>query len=372
MRRYAGRAGACARRSPDPGVSTHELSGSDTLALVRFIPAWLLIVILVPGTDFRLSDPVPGTDFRLSDPVPGTDFRLSDSVPGTDYTIEQVAGTHVTLDPPPGFVPAAQFPGFQKADAGASIMVTELPGPIAQVGAGLTREGLASRGWNYLDEENVTVGGRSARLVHFTQVQSGVTYEKWILAFGTTEQSVIVMGTVPKDQGDAFREPLRQALLSTRWDPARSVGMLDGLPFQFQETANLKISARVSSGVVLTQDGAKGPIPAEEPLLVVSASVSTVNLSNLEKFSRDRIAQTQQIKQVQNITGEAVTVNGLSAYELTADALDGRAGAPIRVYQLIADDGGNYFIVQGFTGKGTAPQFLPQFREVGRSLRKAK
>ena len=284
----------------------------------------------------------------------------------------QVPGTHVTLDPPAGFTAATQFPGFQKAEANASIMVTEVPGPIAAVGAGLTPEGLASRGWKFLDAEDVTIGDRSARLVRFTQVAYGTTFEKFILAFGTTEQSVIIVGTYPQEQADAFRAPMKQSLLSTRWDPTASVGMLDALPFQIQETATLKISSRVSNGVVLTKGGVKGPIPADEPLLVVSASVSTVNLSNLESFAKARLAQTQQIKQVQNITGERVTVNGLSAYELTADALDGRAGTPIRVYQLIADDGGNYFIVQGFVGQGTAAPFLTQFREVARSLSKAK
>lgn len=283
----------------------------------------------------------------------------------------QVPGTHVTLDPPPGFAAATQFPGFQKADAGASIMVTEVPGPITAVAAGLTPEGLASRGWTWLDSENVTIGGRPARLVHFTQVALGVTYEKWILAFGTTEQSVIIVGTFPREQADAFRAPVKQSLLSTRWDPTMSVGMLDALPFHIQETSTLRISSRVSNGIVLTNGGVKGPIPADEPLLVVSASVSTVNLSNLEAFAKERLAQTQQIKQVQNIAGERVTVNGLAAYELTADALDGRAGTPVRIYQLIADDGGNYFIVQGFVGQRTAAQFLAQFREVARSLRKA-
>jgi hypothetical protein len=179
------------------------------------------------------------------------------------------------------------------------------------------------------------------------------------------------VGTVPREQAEAFRAPLKQSLLSTRWDPAAPVGMLDGLLFRLQETSTLKISNRVSNGVVLTKDGVQGPIAADQPLLVVSASLSTVNLSNLERFSRERLSQTQQIKQVQNVTGESVTVNGLPAYELTADALDGRAGAPIRVYQLIVDDGGNYFIVQGFVGQATATSFLTQFRDVARSVRKA-
>jgi hypothetical protein len=284
----------------------------------------------------------------------------------------QVPGTHVTLDPPAGFAAAAQFPGFQKADAGASIMVTEVPGPITAIAAGLTAEGLASRGWTLLDTDDVTISGRPARLVHFTQVASGVTFEKWLLAFGTAEQSVIIVGTFPQEQGDTFRAPVRQSLLSTRWDPTASVGMLDALPFQLQETSTLKISNRVSNAVMLTKGGVQGPVSADEPLLVVSASVSTVNLSNLETFSKDRLGQTRQIRQVQNITGESATVNGLRAYELTADALDGRAGTPIRVYQLIADDGGNYFIVQGFVGQGQAAQFLPEFRDVARSLRKAQ
>ncbi|MCK7511417.1 MAG: hypothetical protein MZV70_50120 [Desulfobacterales bacterium] len=59
---------------------------------------------------------------------------------------QRVAGTRVTIEPPAGFSPAEQFPGFLRADIGASIMVTELPGSAAEVREGMTEEGLAARG----------------------------------------------------------------------------------------------------------------------------------------------------------------------------------------------------------------------------------
>jgi hypothetical protein len=47
----------------------------------------------------------------------------------------RVPGTRVSLNPPPGFSPAHQFPGFQNGDIQSSIMVTELPGPASAMGA---------------------------------------------------------------------------------------------------------------------------------------------------------------------------------------------------------------------------------------------
>lgn len=58
-----------------------------------------------------------------------------------------VVGTRVSLAPPVEFIPSAQFPGYQQESTGASIMVTEIPGPFAEVSAGFARPSeLAKRG----------------------------------------------------------------------------------------------------------------------------------------------------------------------------------------------------------------------------------
>jgi hypothetical protein len=57
----------------------------------------------------------------------------------------RVTGTSVALAPPPGFEPSSRFPGFERADLQSSVMVTEIPGPFAEVTSGLTAAALATR-----------------------------------------------------------------------------------------------------------------------------------------------------------------------------------------------------------------------------------
>lgn len=284
----------------------------------------------------------------------------------------QVPGTRISLDPPPGFSPAETFPGYQKSDVGASIMVNELPAPITEIRAGLTAEGLASRGMVLLASEPASVSGYRAQLLHVTQTAFGITFEKWMLVFGTAEQSVMLLGTFPQQTGESLRAPIRRSLLSAQWDLESAAGRAADLPFHVEETSMLKIASRLMNTLMLTKGGVEGPVSAEDPLLVVGASISDVDLSDLDAFSRQRLSQTAQVKQLENIQGGVTTVGGLPAYELTADAQDARTGVPIRIYQLIAADGARYFLVQGLVGQVTAPTFMPQFRDVARSLRRSR
>lgn len=69
----------------------------------------------------------------------------------------RVAGTRVSLDPPRGFVKAQRYPGFERADKKASIMVTELPGPAKDMQKGMTKEMLAGRGVTLIRSQTVRI-----------------------------------------------------------------------------------------------------------------------------------------------------------------------------------------------------------------------
>src|SRR5215218_3813040 len=79
-----------------------------------------------------------------------------------DAQAVRVAGTSVTLAPPPGFTPSARFPGFERADLQASIMVTEVPGPMTGLTRGMTAAGLATRGMTLISSERPQVDGVAA------------------------------------------------------------------------------------------------------------------------------------------------------------------------------------------------------------------
>ena len=73
-----------------------------------------------------------------------------------------VPGTRVELEPPEGFTPSRRFPGFEHLAQGASIMVNEVPAGYAELRAGFTREGLASRGMRLIEMKDVAVAGAPA------------------------------------------------------------------------------------------------------------------------------------------------------------------------------------------------------------------
>ena len=283
-----------------------------------------------------------------------------------------VAGTRVSLEPPPGFIAAEEFPGFQNAENSSSIMVNEIPGPVSQVGAGLTREGLASHGMTLLESQRTKVAGRDGLLVHASQAAAGMQFEKWMVLFGDDAQSVMVTAVFPLDSAESLSGAMKRAVLSTRWNSAAKVDHFDGLPFRIDETKVLKIANRMSNMLLLTEGGEKVVANPSDPLLVVGVSIGDIDLSDLETFARDRIAQIEQITAVAQLQGRTTTVDQLPAYELTAQARDKKSGAPLSVYQLVVADQRRYFLVQGLVGDSRAPDFVPQFRLVGNSLARAK
>src|SRR5207247_1481179 len=102
----------------------------------------------------------------------------------TTADVVHIPGTKVSLEPPKGFVRAARFTGFQQTDLQASIMVTEIPGPMAEVAKGTSKAVLATRGMSLISEQTEKIGGREARVVKVSQKAAGIEFLKWMLLMG--------------------------------------------------------------------------------------------------------------------------------------------------------------------------------------------
>ena len=286
---------------------------------------------------------------------------------------ERVPGTKVTLVPPAGFVPAEQFPGFQRVEAASSIMVTEMSAPSAEIRTAMTAEGLATRGMTLLNALPGKVADHDATLLHVSQIANGAVFEKWMLVFGDQANTVMVVATFPQALSASLSEPMRQSVLSTRWDPTQQVGLFDGLKFRVAETGRLKFARRVSNMIMLTRAGDQGPVAPGDPFAVVGASLSQIDVAaNLEGFSRQRLSQTAEITGLAGLVGRPTEVDGLPAYELTAEAKDLNTGTPLSLYQLVVAEGSHYYLVQGLVGQAQSQRYLPEFRQIAESLRRAR
>jgi hypothetical protein len=282
-----------------------------------------------------------------------------------------IPGMRVMLQPPEKFVPAERFPGFQWDSARASIMVTEVQAPFRLLTAGLTAEGLASRGMTLRSADSLTIDGRAARLLAVSQEAAGVTFDKWLVVFGDDSASAIVTATYPQELAPTLSDAMRQAVLSSRWSGTGPADPLEGLGFRFDPGPRLRVAQRVGNSVAIN---ATGTIPNPDPgapLLVIAPSISEADLSDLEAFARARIAQITQVSGLANLVGERVTIGGAPAYLLEADAVDPESSTLLKVFQAVLAQGSSqYLLVQGFVGADRAHEFLPAFRFVALSLRR--
>jgi len=282
----------------------------------------------------------------------------------------RVPGTRVNLDPPPGFVPAQRFPGFENEGRGASIMVTELPGSSAQMQKGMTRELLLSRGMTLIRTQTVKMGGRNALLVHTSQNAGGTEFLKWMLVAGDAKQTVMIVGTFPKAASE-LSLPLKRAILSASWAGAMPKAKpYEGLTYRADPTPALKLAGRVGNALVFTESGAMDAGGPDQAVLVIGSSFSDASVSDVEAFAKERATQSTQVGPLRHVEGRALTVDGLPGYELVAEANDAKTGREMRMYQLVLVDKTTYYLAQGFVSAERGPAVLAQFRQVTRSFRR--
>jgi hypothetical protein len=285
---------------------------------------------------------------------------------------ERVPGTRVTLDAPPGFASAEQFPGFQNAADQASILVSELPGSAVAMKRGMTRAALASRGMTLLESSTAAVDGQDVLLLHVRQGSPAGHVLKWMLIGGDARRTVMIVGTYPADGDAGVGDQIKSALLGARLGvAANSPDPFEGLPFRISPTPRLKIAGRVTNLLTLTETGTMTPGNPDAALYFVGHSIGNAPISDLAAFSRRRLAQTTRTRGISNVRGEPATLDGMDAYELEAEATDTQTARPVHIYQMIAPDEGGYFIIQGLVTPGRAAEMVPEFRSVTATFRRS-
>lgn len=282
----------------------------------------------------------------------------------------RVAGTSVTMEAPSGFVAATRYPGFERADLQCSIMVTEVPGPFAELARGMTAANLATRGMTLVSTAKPIVGGRQVLLLKASQPAAGTTVLKWMLVAGDAKSSVMIVGTFPAAHEAEIGDAVRASLLSARWSVASAPDPFEGLPFTIAGTPALKVAGRMSNLLLLTESGEMTPKDPDAALFAVGSSVAAVDPGDLKAFSHQRVRQTKQITAVRVVQEGPTTIDGASGYEIVADAKDVSNGRSVSVYQVVLPVGDGYVLMQGLVAPARATVMVPEFRRVAQTFRR--
>lgn len=282
----------------------------------------------------------------------------------------RVTGTAVALAPPAGFVPSARFPGFERADLQSAVMVTEIPGPVAEVTRGMTADGLATRGMTLISSTRHLVDGREALLLKVSQPAGGMTVHKWMIVSGHARTTVMIVATYPKEYEPQIGDAMKASLLTARWAVAAPPDHFEGLSFRVSPTRSLKIAGRMSNMLMLNETGRMDPQGPTAALFVVGTSLAPVDLSDLKDFATMRASQTKQLTGLRISEQGATAIGSEAAYELVAEGTDIATGRLVTLYQVVLPDPQGYVLMQGMVASTRAAAMVPEFRQAAQTFRR--
>ena len=177
--------------------------------MLRMLPVLALLVACGQETgEHSTTSPdriIPASKTENTDPSPqGLEpFPHPDT---SGKTFVSIPGSRVSLPRPEGFEDAEEFPGFLQRSTGASIMVTEVPGPFSKCSAGFIKSQLRARGMRLLKKKLGTAGMFPAALMNISQQAYGKKFLKWILVAGNETETVLITATFPLDKiTEAFK-----------------------------------------------------------------------------------------------------------------------------------------------------------------------
>lgn len=282
---------------------------------------------------------------------------------------EQVAGTSVSIDPPPGFVAADRFSGFFDRERGASIMVSDIPGDFEQTGAAFRDKAqLLARGMTLLGHADTTVDARRALLVEAEQSAQGQRYKKWLALVERDKGVTLLVATLPEDALDALEAPLKSALLSARFgapsDPYAALG------FAIKPVAPFKYAHALGQTLVLTPEGEFPLKDPQTPSLVVGLSVTLGPIPGDHRaYAEQRIRQVANIKDTRIERSKPIKIAGLDGYATVATGTHAPGNdAPRTLYQVMLFDPDGYALILGSTPTQSRRTTLPIFERMAKTF----
>jgi len=283
-----------------------------------------------------------------------------------DYV--EIPGTQVSLRGPQGFSLSPNFPGILREDAGSFVVVNQIPGAFEDVRAQLNKEVQASAdGVELLGTENLQVSGMDAFLVQLSQMDGAETMRKWILLFGNDSITVMLAASVPQAWEAELGAGLRQTLLTARYFADRKVDPYYGLGFSMRESTVLEVRAHLPGGVLMTRKGAPTELTPDDPILVVYPTQNP-EVAPLEIFAMQQLTDTEQFIDFANFDEHPVTINGMTGYEIIADAKVAEVNIPVRIFLVALRAGAREMVLEGVVATGAWEQYLPEFRGLAESF----
>lgn len=259
-----------------------------------------------------------------------------------------VSGTKISLIPPPGFTKAINFIGLQQDESGSTIMIMDIPGPFSEVSKGLTKANFLSKGVEIKSIEEFTINEKTGLLLTGEQNAYGKIFTKYIFAFGTEKEAIMINGAFPNNLLEIGKE-IKTSILSTFYDANKKINPLENLDFEVSTIGTSLIFANsMANMLTYNSDGLSPTKATNSTSLIVGKAISNIDIEDKKLFALNRFKKMPfEIEKIESIN--EINVDSISGFEITALVKNKKTGLEEKVYQVILFSDNLYYILLGQT-----------------------
>jgi len=273
---------------------------------------------------------------------------IGQTITNNVLTIEHqnIIGTKISLIPPKGFVKADNFLGLQQTQSGSTIMVLDIPGPFSETSKGMTKEGFLSQGVEVKTIENLTLNNLPAILVTGEQNAHGNIYTKYVLCFGTNQETIMVNGASPNNLEEIARE-IKTSILTSFYEKDKKINPFEVLDYEIDISKSKLIFAKsMSNSMTFNIDGLLPTKSADKTSLTIAKSFSKIAIADRKLFALNRLKQLP-IEITKTEATEEITIDGISGYEVLLTSNNKKTSEPEKIYFVMLFSDNLYYIFYG-------------------------
>ena len=277
--------------------------------------------------------------------------------------------SHIGLVVPATMKPSQAFRGFEDRDAGASIVILEIPPQaVAGVEKQLSPEALKKEGMAEDKRETVTVNGAKGLLLAGTQETDKKKFRKVLLLAAWPEGASLVAFQVPDENKGKYPDAaVRAALMSVTLRPVVPIDeQIRLVPIVFDNLSGMRpFRVLGNSSIFLTEGAADPKEPADQPLLIVSIGPGgPEQASDRANFARQLFSGLNDFKDVRIVGTDVLRLDNLQTYEIQAEAKDPKSDVPMKLVQWIRFGSGAFIRFVGIARTDAWGEAFTKFRAV--------
>lgn len=261
---------------------------------------------------------------------------------------QNINGTKISLIRPNGFTAGVNFLGLQQIESGSSIMILDIPGPFSDTSKGISIENMLSKGVEVKKIENLTINGLPAIFATGTQNAYGNIYTKYILVFGTDNETIMINGVYPENLKKVGDE-IKKSILTVVYEADKKINPFEALDYiiNVSET-KLKFGKSMSNMLIFSVDGQVPTASSDKTNLIIAKSFSQITTEDKKLFCINRLKQNPiEVKNLEYIN--EITIDGISGYEIYAKGKNKKSTETENIYQVILFSDKLYYILFGTT-----------------------